>query len=279
MVLMDEPDAHLHEERKPTLISMMRDYPNRQIVVATHSPIIAQLAQEKELLMLESKDGKAILMSDEKREKIKRLTGSAWDTIGQYMILQSAKPLVAFEGKTDVKYVTKAIQMLQLSEPKYQKINVDFINCGGADNAQFFIHDLLSVIPDGKQVYLFFDRDDSGRKGAAAVLGISKDNEEITQYAEIKKGSITVGFIPYREGVSSGDFLIEDFFLWDSTVKSMVEKEIESKHHPLKQLPSLASTIKRKIEEDYEHFSPAEYIGFKPLVEKLFIISTEARHE
>ena len=279
LVLMDEPDAHLHEERKPTLISMMRDYPNRQIVVATHSPIIAQLAQEKELLMLESKDGKAILMSDEKREKIKRLTGSAWDTIGQYMILQSAKPLVAFEGKTDVKYVTKAIQMLQLSEPKYQKINVDFINCGGADNAQFFIHDLLSVIPDGKQVYLFFDRDDSGRKGAAAVLGISKDNEEITQYAEIKKGSITVGFIPYREGVSSGDFLIEDFFLWDSTVKSMVEKEIESKHHPLKQLPSLASTIKRKIEEDYEHFSPAEYIGFKPLVEKLFIISTEARHE
>ncbi len=279
LVLMDEPDAHLHEERKPALIRMMRDYPNRQIIIATHSPIIAQTAQEKELLMLESKDGKATLVSDEKREKIKRLTGSAWDIIGQDMILQSKKPLVAFEGKTDLKYVTKAIHMLQLVEPKYQKINVDFINCGGADNAQFFIRDLLSVIPDGKQVYLFFDRDDSGRKGAAAVLGISKDDEAITQYAETKKDNITVGFIPYREGVFSGDFLIEDYFLWDSTVKRMVEKEIESKHHPLKQLPSLASTIKRKIEEDFEHFSSAEYIGFKPLVEKLFIISTEARHE
>ena len=279
LVLMDEPDAHLHEERKPSLINMMRDYQNRQIVVATHSPIIAQQAREAELIMLEATDGKAALMCSEKREKIKRLTGSAWDIIGQDMILQSSRPLVAFEGKTDVKYVTKAIQMLQLSEPKYQIINVDFINCGGADNAQFFIHDLLSVIPDGKQVYLFFDRDDSGKKGAAAVLGISKDDEAITHFAETKKGYITVGFIPYREGVSSGDFLIEDYFLWDFTVKKMVEKEVESKHHPLKQLPSLASTIKRKIEEDFEHFSPAEYLGFKPLVEKLYLISTEAGHE
>lgn len=279
LVLMDEPDAHLHEERKPTLISVMRNFPNRQIVVATHSPILAQIAQDKELLMLENKGSKATLMSDEKREKIKRLTGSAWNIIGQDMILQSTKPLVVFEGKTDVKYIKRAVQMLQLSNTKYNDISVDFINCGGADNAQFFVHDLFSVIPDGKKVYLFFDRDDSGRKGAAAVLGISKDDEAITKYTDIQAGNLTVGFIPYRDGVASGDFLIEDYFLWDSTVKRMVEKEIESKHHPLKQLPSLAGTIKRKIEEDYENFSPVEFVGFKPLVEKLYIISTEAGHE
>lgn len=33
LVLMDEPDAHLHEGRKPALCNMMREYPNRQIVI------------------------------------------------------------------------------------------------------------------------------------------------------------------------------------------------------------------------------------------------------
>lgn len=47
---MDEPDAHLHEGRKPALCNMMREYPNRQIVIATHSPIMAQIANEKECI-------------------------------------------------------------------------------------------------------------------------------------------------------------------------------------------------------------------------------------
>ena len=184
-------------------------------------------------------------------------------------------PLVAFEGKTDVKYVKRALQMLQILEPKYQNINMDFINFGGANNAPFFVPDLLSMIPDGKPVYLFFDRDDEGKKGAAAVLGISKDHESISQFKDTHSGNLTVGFIPYREGISTGDFLIEDYFLWDSTVKRMVEKEIELKHHPIKQLPSLASIIKRKLEDGYEQFSPAEFSGFKPLIEKLYDISTQ----
>ena len=40
LVLMDETDAHLHEIRKKKLYSMMGEYPNRQIVIATHSPYI-----------------------------------------------------------------------------------------------------------------------------------------------------------------------------------------------------------------------------------------------
>lgn len=80
---MDEPDAHLHEGRKPVLCNMMREYPNRQIVIATHSPIMAQIANEKELLMLELENGKSTILTDEKIEKIKKLSGTSWDVIGQ----------------------------------------------------------------------------------------------------------------------------------------------------------------------------------------------------
>lgn len=113
LVLMDEPDAHLHEGRKPALCNMMREYPNRQIVIATHSPIMAQIANEKELLMLELENGKSTILTDEKIEKIKKLSGTSWDVIGQGMMLRSSRPLVVFEGKTDVMYVKRALEMLK----------------------------------------------------------------------------------------------------------------------------------------------------------------------
>lgn len=272
-VLMDEPDAHLHEGRKSALVNMMREYPNRQIVIATHSPVIAQLARDEELLMIESMSGRSALISSEKREMIKRLTGSTWDAIEQEMIFRSSKPLVVFEGKIDVEYVKKALQMLQLSDSRFRNVKVDFISCGGADNAQYFIKDLFSVISPKKRVYMFFDRDNEGKKGAATLLGISEDDEKIVKYADISKDGLTVSFIPYRNGLASGEFLIEDYFLWDITVKKMVEKEIEAHHHPLKQLPSLSKLIKRKLDECYESLSPEEYVGFKPLAEKLYGIS------
>lgn len=125
LVLMDEPDAHLHEGRKPALCNMMREYPNRQIVIATHSPIMAQIANEKELLMLELENGKSTILTDEKIEKIKKLSGTSWDVIGQGMMLRSSRPLVVFEGKTDVMYVKRALEMLKSRVTDYASLNVD----------------------------------------------------------------------------------------------------------------------------------------------------------
>lgn len=151
LVLMDEPDAHLHEGRKPALCNMMREYPNRQIVIATHSPIMAQIANEKELLMLELENGKSTILTDEKIEKIKKLSGTSWDVIGQGMMLRSSRPLVVFEGKTDVMYVKRALEMLKSRVTDYASLNVDFLNAiakkiaaelkkAGADD-----YDLLAV--------------------------------------------------------------------------------------------------------------------------------------
>lgn len=140
LVLMDEPDAHLHEGRKPALCNMMREYPNRQIVIATHSPIMAQIANEKELLMLELENGKSTILTDEKIEKIKKLSGTSWDVIGQGMMLRSSRPLVVFEGKTDVMYVKRALEMLKSRVTDYASLNVDFLNANGAGNVKALPH-------------------------------------------------------------------------------------------------------------------------------------------
>ena len=275
LVLMDEPDAHLHEGRKPALCNMMKEYPNRQIVIATHSPIMAQIANEKELLMLELENGKSTILTDEKIEKIKKLSGTSWDVIGQGMMLKSNRPLVVFEGKTDVKYVKRAIDLLKNDNPSYDQLQVDFMSAGGADNMQFFITDLLEVIPNSKKVIVFFDRDNEGQTGAATLLNLTTSDEAIAHYDDVKQNNLTVSFIPYKTGVTGGDFLIEDYFSWDKTVKPMVDKAIENSHHPFKNLPKLSSRIKKGLEDKHMTFAKEEFEGFITLLDKIVKLSTE----
>lgn len=275
LVLMDEPDAHLHEGRKPALCNMMREYPNRQIVIATHSPIMAQIANEKELLMLELENGKSTILTDEKIEKIKKLSGTSWDVIGQGMMLKSKRPLVVFEGKTDVKYVKRAIDLLKNDNHSYDQLQVDFMSAGGADNMQFFITDLLEVIPNSKKVIVFFDRDNEGQTGAATLLNLTTSDEAIAHYDDVKQNNLTVSFIPYKTGVTGGDFLIEDYFSWDKTVKPMVDKAIENSHHPFKNLPKLSSRIKKGLEDKHMTFAKEEFEGFITLLDKIVKLSTE----
>lgn len=269
LVLMDEPDAHMHEGRKSALVSMMREYPNRQIVIATHSPVIAQLAREDELFMIESIHEKATLLDDEKIGKIKHLTGNAWDVIGQTMMFKSLDPLVIFEGKTDVEYVKRALKLLMQIKPAYKEISVDFLNANGAGNVKSFIDNLKELINPLKKVIVFFDRDDAGMKGAASVAGISKNNEKIVHFQDIELDNLIVSFIPYGDGITSGDFLIEDYFSWDSTLKKIFEELIPENKHPIKNLPNLPARMKAMIEDRLSQFQREEFKGFIPLLDKI----------
>lgn len=277
LILFDEPDANIHEGRKQQLYNLFAEYRKfeRQIIVATHSPIIAQLAKEKELLMLEQENGKAALLTDEKIDKIKRLSGTSWDVIGQGMMLKSDRPLVVFEGKTDVMYVKKALDLLKQTNPSYENIFIDFLNANGAGNVKSFIDNLRELIPEGKKIIVFFDRDDAGKNGAQAITGISKNDERIARYQDISNQEIIVSFIPYKDGVVDGDFLIEDYFSWDSTIKAIVENIIPEKKHPVKLLPNLPERIKKELEKRIDHFKVEEFIGFVPLLNKILELSQE----
>lgn len=171
LILFDEPDANIHEGRKQELYDLFAEFCKyeRQIVIATHSPIIAQLAKEKELLMLEQNGNKSALLTDEKIEKIKRLSGTSWDVIGQGMILKSSRPLVVFEGKTDVMYVKRALDLLKQTVAKYNALSVDFLNANGAGNVKSFIENLNELVSTDKKIIVFFDRDKAGKDGADKV--------------------------------------------------------------------------------------------------------------
>ena len=275
LILFDEPDANIHEGRKQELYDLFAEFCKyeRQIVIATHSPIIAQLAKEKELLMLEQNGNKSALLTDEKIEKIKRLSGTSWDVIGQGMILKSSRPLVVFEGKTDVMYVKRALDLLKQTVAKYNALSVDFLNANGAGNVKSFIENLNELVSTDKKIIVFFDRDNAGKDGAQSITGVSKNDEQIANYQDIVKGNVTVSFIPYKEGISDGDFLIEDYFSWDGTIKAIVEDIIPDQKHPIKCLPNLPNRIKAEIEKRINQFKADEFNGFVPLLDKILELS------
>lgn len=133
----------------------------------------------------------------------------------------------------------------------------------------FFSNLLLGTNHDLKNRY------NEGQTGAATLLNLTTSDESIAHYDDVKQNNLTVSFIPYKTGVTGGDFLIEDYFSWDKTVKPMVDKAIENSHHPFKNLPKLSSRIKKGLEDKHMSFAKEEFEGFITLLDKIVKLSTE----
>lgn len=190
-------------------------------------------------------------------------------------MLRSSRPLVVFEGKTDVMYVKRALEMLKSRVTDYASLNVDFLNANGAGNVKSFIDNLKAFVPDSKKIVVFFDRDNAGKDGVQAITGISKNDGRVAHYQDIVQDNITTSFIPYKDGVTEGDFLIEDYFSWDDTIKAIVEDVIPDRKHPIKMLPNLPDKIKKELEKRINKFEADEFNGFIPLLDKIVELTKE----
>lgn len=94
LILLDEPDANIHEERKRKLYDLLRNTPNRDVVMTTHSPTFVDIADDDELIVLKSDDSKNCYVDKiEKIEQIRYLTGNRINIF-------SEKPILYCEGGT-----------------------------------------------------------------------------------------------------------------------------------------------------------------------------------
>lgn len=119
LILMDEPDAHLHEIRKEKLYSIMNEYDKCQIVIASHSPTLIDIAEQEQLIMLKvKKSGHAQVYRAKKIEAIRELTGRRTNVFFD-------KPILYCEGaETSVEYT-----LYPLLFPNYK-----VIPAGGHEN-------------------------------------------------------------------------------------------------------------------------------------------------
>ena len=268
IILLDEPDANIHESRKLKLYKLLKDTPNRDIVMTSHSPILAKIADKSELIYLESKEGKVYQVSTDKLNLVRKLSADEWNIMEAGGFLNSEKTLVLFEGKSDVDFVKRAIELLKEDEPKYDKIDVDFLSFNGTGNAETFLKN-IRTITETKEIIFFFDRDDGGKDGMSHISEKSKDDESIVHYNDYinEEKNIKASFLPYPSWSTSGDFMIEDYFKQD-LLENIIQRIAQYKI-PITRLPKLGEAIKKDLAANYTTYSKEDFEGFKPLLNKL----------
>ena len=95
IVLLDEPDSHIHVARKAELKDYFEKTANRENILTSHSPTLTAKFPEKAIIMLDCQpDGHATVVDKNKQQIVSELTNNIW-TLQEQNIWQVAKRKVS----------------------------------------------------------------------------------------------------------------------------------------------------------------------------------------
>lgn len=277
LILLDEPDSHIHVEGKQEIFNLLKEYAsifNRSIVITTHSPTLTNCADEKHVVMLtKNEDGSSCIVTDEKKELIRKLTGGIWTSVEQNIFINSTKPLILVEGVDDTTYIRKAIKYFNDD----YNLEVDLLYFGGTTNACEFIKNLNQMgLADSKKIITIFDRDKAGFEGLrdcikefrvseSINLGAIGSNDNNIYY----KNSFFYFLYPKTdECINSSEFVLEDYFS-KKTKARYIKKKIKSNPLDLRNFNGLGDKIKKDIRLNINNIPKSEMENFKVLLDKI----------
>lgn len=277
LLILDEPDTHIHEKRKLELLEMFNEYAkdDRQIIFTSHSPGLINGIDENSLASVVDVDGKS--------QTLKSEVGTA-DLLtkigGDRMQILSNRPIVLFEGKSDVEYLKMAVAALRRTSPAEFGDVTDDLGCelltyGGSGDVKDVYVRFREIFPR-KRIAVFCDYDSGGEVVMNSMIqyfGLVSTGE----YLELSKivgkyekilNSYGVYFIPPAEGSEHKSlFCIEDYFSKDFLSEIVVSRYLQS---PDFNSFSSLFTGRDRLKQDLMHkiaIPDIELIRFKPLIE------------
>lgn len=211
LVLLDEPDSHLHVARKPEMVKLFKSVPNRENVLTSHSPTLTSEFELKSIIMLDKKnDGHAQVVKADKQKIVSELTKDIWTLQRQNIFLASHDDIILVEGKTDEVFLSNALEALK-ADGRFTAHKYEYLPCNGASG--------IALLKDrfapktGQQMFCFFDNDSAGWQTINKIF----DTTEATvlkpeNYGRARKqGHIWLAPYPCARGKAS-NFNIEDYF-------------------------------------------------------------------
>ena len=269
LILLDEPDVHLHETRKHMLFNLIQKKGVGQTLLTTHSSmLIKDFALSAEIILATDK-GKTIIADKEKMKELLSIAGGEETITALNGLLESKKIVLMLEGKTDIKYLKKALEIYAEQDDKYKQMDFDIMSFNGTGNAKFFIDNFQLLAPNRK-IICALDRDSAGLGTLNKLAGKSYQayNDKIN-----KIGTNLVAFLypPAYGKQAKGNFLLEDYFK-DDFVQTIVDNYISDGFSVrFRSKPTLADEIKNKIEVQFDNgtIPDVAFEGFKILLDKL----------
>jgi len=178
----EEPEAHLHPNAQRTLYRQLIDVPG-QVIISTHSPYIAGLAELHEIKYLSKPENSVQvyqLRNDFENDDLRKLKREVVHSRGELLF---SKAIVLSEGETEEQALPELFEAYTGKHPFSLGINFVGVNGSGAKYRPFLILAKDLNIP----VFIFSDGEEK------TVKELKKNYEKVFGATEIEKApNITI---------------------------------------------------------------------------------------
>lgn len=265
LVLLDEPDANIHEARKCEVYDIISSGRERGVatVLATHSAMLIDLVPQNQLLLFQREGEDVVARQNENFDAIAEMTGTR-------MSMFSKRPIILLEGKSDVIILRRVVRYFRENEPGYEKLTVDvdfdFYIIGGCGNAEFVYEEFRRAFPR-RRIFVGFDRDKEGRNAFGRLVGRESKCAlyDITDRHKPLPKADCAFLLPFPDGFEGQDFMMEDY-LPGAFVQNWLGQWLR-RCGRFSSVSNPRGGLKECIGSPQADFSPEDFRGFKPLVD------------
>lgn len=121
-ILIDEPDSHIHADLQAKIIELLKQDEHRQILIISHNDRLIEKTDEGELFYInENSKQLGILVASSLNE----YRFIQQDLSGLFTRLNTSRPIIITEGKTDWKHFKAALLYFQ-TQGKFLQLDFDF---------------------------------------------------------------------------------------------------------------------------------------------------------
>ena len=275
IILLDEPDAHVHEFWKIKLLHLFKSYAEigRQTIFTTHSPGMINGVNPNCLVSLTLDENKRISAC------VSNDISNLFSALGEdRMSFYSNKPIVMFEGKIDITYLWKALDYFNKG---YLREKLHFFSYGGAGDVDF-VYKIFCKTFHGRQIRVYCDKDSGGKDAMrlmAKHFNLIKDSEdshtdELDSGNGIDKDTLSrlnekdVFYLPKPQN-SNDEYAIEDYFTSGFILKSLNDQLKKDGHICVKALSKVGDRVKRALYTGRIKIPNDEFQAFAPLVRSI----------
>lgn len=267
LVLLDEPDAYIHEAKKCQFVHYLEQYSLEGIftVITTHSPVIINTVNDNSLFgFMRDKNGFSKIANSRDR-------ALACGLVDDRMHYFSNKPIVLFEGISDVKLATGALRyfannIVEFAELRY-RTDLDFFAMGSAGNSIAAYECFRRAFP-ARRIYVVLDHDNAGREayekfkaGCAADTSILSEGDRAF-------------LLPKPDGFDETE---DTYVMEDYLPKEFIQDKLEQYKNEatcFHKVNNSYKSLKTEIFKNCNRFTDREWIGFRPLVDFLMNLPT-----
>lgn len=270
LILLDEPDAHIHIARKKELLNAIDSFEG-QTILTTHSPVFVNEINKKHASNLYFIE-KGEITSSTFVNKLTELSGGEIDYLNGTIVL-SSKQILVTEGPYDKRYIEKAIEIWSAKEEKYKKLSqVAIIPSNSASNADTFYNQVIfPQIKRYQKIVFLFDFDDGGYSGWKKISNIKEEKLEALFYQHDYSISLNTSNSPK----TNDTIMVEDFFDPEAYKVKVDWANLNNKksHKDFRSFrENMTSIIKSYIENNFNSFKDEWFDGFKPVLDQLISI-------